>query len=554
MELLEYEQFYQIWKPEEESGIKAPEQLLCHYRKLFADENADVMVELMQEYTDRMEYQKASYWMQKKEKMEYSQKWKVQGAAPIGIEDDGQPLKYDQTTAIKLLNSFAGREDIYSTESLTSGSKRQTDMQLLPLTEQVIYKHLQGTITADTYIQRPNGTIRYIVTDVDVSKKILLSNPRGSDVYNSYLEKARKTAERLLKLYRNFGLLGYLEYSGCRGYHVWLLFTEWIPVRYANMFCDLIEQKMEQQDDGVHIEFFPNKSRIKPGKYGQAIKIPCGFHVQTGGLSYFIDENGQKECDLNFFLDNLAKFPLKAVKKILAANLEMKEPSAEKPLDRNLDAFSEASSNVLEILHKCSLMCYLCQKASKTGYLTHFERQSVLYVFGHLGEDGKQFVHQVMSMTLNYKYNTTDKFIQRIPEKPVSCVRLRSQYKQITAEYGCSCTFKRSKNCYPSPVLHAIALSKDVETGITIPTSRTVSRETEQKVLNELNVHKKAQELAEKILEMRKQKRGLDLSIEKIERELDKLYDAADTDCIEIEMGMLVRKKNGKNVEWVIEI
>lgn len=191
-------------------------------------------------------------------------------------------------------------------------------------------------------------------------------------------------------------------------------------------------------------------------------------------------------------------------------------------------------------------MCYLCQKAFKTGYLTHYERQSVLYVFGHLGEDGQQFVHQVMSMTLNYKYSTTEKFIQRIPEKPVSCVRLRNQYKQITAEYGCSCTFKRTKNCYPSPVLHAIALSNHVEAGITIPTSRTVSRENEQEFLNELNIHKKAQELAEKIL-------GL-ISIGKLERELEKLYDAADTDCIEIEMGMLVRKKSGKNVEWVIEI
>ncbi len=146
----------------------------------------------------------------------------------------------------------------------------------------------------------------------------------------------------------------------------------------------------------------------------------------------------------------------------MAINLEIKEPSSQKILDRNPDEFSEASSSVLEILQKCSLMCYLCQKASKTGYRTHFEKQSVLYAFGHLSEDGKQFVHQVMSMTLNYKYNTTEKFIQRIPEKPVSCVRLRSQYKQITAEYGCSCTFKRSKNCYSSPVLHAIALSKDV--------------------------------------------------------------------------------------------
>lgn len=554
MELLEYEQFYQIWKPEEENSIKNLGQLLCNYRKLFADEDADVMMELMQAYTDRMEYQKASYWMQKKKQMDHSSNNKEPESVLIEIENSRQTLKYDNTTAVKLLNCFAGREDLYSIESLESGAKRKTEMQLLPLTEQVIYKHLHGTITTDTFIQRPNGTIRYIVADIDVSKKILLSNARGSDVYNSYLKKARKTSEELLKLYRALGLLGYLEYSGCRGYHVWLLFTEWIPVRYANMFCDLLEQKMEWPDDGVNIEFFPNKSRIKPGKYGQAIKIPYGFHVYTGEVSYFIDENGHKEYDLNFFLDNLAKFPLVTIKKILAANLEMKELSTRKMTDKNLDAFSEASGSVLEILHKCSLMCFLCQKASKTGYLTHFERQSILYVFGHIGEDGKQFVHQVMSMTLNYKYNTTEKFIQRIPEKPVSCVRLRSQYKQITAEYGCSCTFKRSKNCYPSPVLHAIALSDDVEEGITIPTSRTASKETEQKVLNELNIHKKAQELAEKILALRKQKRGLDMAVSKIERELEKLYDAADTDCIEIEMGMLVRKKSGKNVEWVIEI
>lgn len=552
MELLEYEQFYQIWNSEEEMQTKNLKLLLRYYRKLFADEDEDTMVELMQAYTDRFEYQKASYWMQKKEQMEHTHKQKNPDMMPAQLND--QPLKYDKTTAARLMNSFAGREDIYSIETLLAGSKRQPDTQLIPLTEQEIYKHLQGTVTVDTYVQRPNGTVRYIVADIDVSKKILLSNERGSDVYHSYLNKARKTAEELLKIYRTFGFTGYLEYSGCRGYHVWLLFSEWIPVRYANMLCDVLEQKLSLQDDGINIEFFPNKTRIKPGKYGQAIKIPCGFHVYTGELSYFIDEDGRKESDLNAFLDNLARFSLQSVKKVLAAHLEIKEPSAEKTVDKNLDAFSEASGSVLEILQKCSLMCYLCQKASKTGYLTHYERLSVLYVFGHLGEDGQQFVHQVMSMTLNYKYNTTEKFIQRIPEKPVSCVRLRNQYKQITAEYGCSCTFKRTKNCYPSPVLHAIALSNHVETGITIPTSRTISRANEQEFLNELNIHKKAQELAEKILGLRKQKRNLDLSIGKLERELEKLYEAADTDCIEIEMGMLVRKKSGKNVEWVIEI
>mgnify|MGYP006074156915 FL=1 len=90
------------------------------------------------------------------------------------------------------------------------------------------------------------------------------------------------------------------------------------------------------------------------------------------------------------------------------------------------------------------------------SYLSHFERLSVLYVFGHKGDEGKEFVHTVMGFTLNYQYSITQKFITKLPEKPVSCVKLREQYKLITAEYGCNCNFKRTKNCYPSPVLHAI--------------------------------------------------------------------------------------------------
>ena len=148
----------------------------------------------------------------------------------------------------------------------------------------------------------------------------------------------------------------------------------------------------------------------------------------------------------------------------------------------DLSVFQDISENVREVLKGCRLMGYLCNRAVKTGYLTHFERLSVLYVFGHLGEDGKQFVHMVMSHTLNYQYNTTEHFIRLIPDKPISCVKLREQYKQITAECGCNCDFKRSKNCYPSPVLHAILLSSDLQKDVTIPTSRTMTSANEKKI------------------------------------------------------------------------
>lgn len=334
-----------------------------------------------------------------------------------------------------------------------------------------------------------------------------------------------------------------------------MFFTEWLPVRYSNMLSDLIEAKLSSsEEDGICIEYFPNKTRLKPGKYGQAIKLPYGIHSKTGERSYFIDEDGIKVENLNLFLDSLAKNSLSTIKKVLAANTGYKEKQPGQKVDENLDAFPDISENVREVLNKCNLMRYLCQKAAKTGYLTHFERLSILYVFAHLGEDGRQFIHTVMANTLNYQYNITDRFINKCPEKPISCIKLREQYKKITAEYGCSCTFKRTKNCYPSPVMHAISRSNDLQDDITLPISRSITQEKKKKVIDEINIHKKALELARKILDYKKQKRSLDNNIQKIEKELSAIFDDANTDCLEIELGMLVRRKKEDSYEWLIEL
>lgn len=422
------------------------------------------------------------------------------------------------------------------------------------MTETVVGEHLEGKKTVGTYLQRPNSTVKFIVVDVDVSKKILLQYDRKSEEFRTYLGKALKAANDIRNIYHRFGLEGYIEYSGNRGYHVWLLFTEWIPVRYANMFCDVVAQKLSLQDEDITLEFFPNKTRIKAGKYGQALKLPFGVHSKTNERSYFLDANGDRICKINEFMDSLARFQLPAIKQVLAENSVSACETVNRVVDEDVSCFENLDENVREVLGKCNLMRYLCQKANKTGYLSHFERLSILYVFGHLGEEGKQFVHQVMSFTMNYQYNVTEKFITKIPGKPISCLKLRDQYKNLTAEFGCSCNFKRSKNCYPSPVLHAIALSKEASEDITIPTSKTLTKENTQKVIDNLNIHKKAQELAVKILDMKKQSRKLNSNISKIEAELGSIYDSEGVDCLEIDMGLLVRRRTEQGWEWIIEI
>ena len=95
---------------------------------------------------------------------------------------------------------------------------------------------------------------------------------------------------------------------------------------------------------------------------------------------------------------------------------------------------------------------------------------------------------------------------------------------------------------------------KTVDEKVTIPTSRTMSREKEKQVVEELNIHKKVQELAAKIVELKKQKRGIDKNIRKIEAELEEIFDRAESDCMEIDMGLLVRRKKDGGYEWIIEI
>lgn len=87
-----------------------------------------------------------------------------------------------------------------------------------------------------------------------------------------------------------------------------------------------------------------------------------------------------------------------------------------------------------------------------------------------------------------------------------------------------------------------------------MPVSRTIPKAKEEKVYEELNIHKQTEKLAQRIVELKRQKRGLDKTIRKIEQELQKIFDNAGVDCLEITMGLLVRRKKGEEYEWLVEI
>ena len=89
---------------------------------------------------------------------------------------------------------------------------------------------------------------------------------------------------------------------------------------------------------------------------------------------------------------------------------------------------------------------------------------------------------------------------------------------------------------------------------MTLPTSRTLTKKKEKEVLGEINIYAQAQDMAKRISDLKRQRRRMDRSIAKIEMDLGRLFDENGVDCLEIEMGMLTRRKKDDGYEWMIEI
>ena len=102
-----------------------------------------------------------------------------------------------------------------------------------------------------------------------------------------------------------------------------------------------------------------------------------------------------------------------------------------------------------------------------------------------------------------------------------------------------------------SSVLHANQPSGNVSDDVTIPTSHSVSKEKEKDVVEELNIHIKVQELASRMIDMKKQKRRIDKFIQKTESKLVEIYAQAGIDCLEAEMGLLSRRKKDRNSQFI---
>ncbi|MEE0348642.1 MAG: CRISPR-associated primase-polymerase type A1 [Lachnospiraceae bacterium] len=557
--LFEYEQFFQLDKADEGKVWKNEEEkksVIQIYETLVIREDVENLTELMQSYADCHMYNKAQMIAERIQRLgaEWKQE-KTEEERRCCSATKPETISLNEKEKQCFIQRFVGREDTYGVATVKLNGKYKYEQIKSPFTEEVLEKHLQGKQTVATYIQRNNDTVHTIVFDIDVSKKVLLQTGRNDKCMQQYMKNAKTVTRQIMTVLKKMGICGYVEYSGYRGYHIWIFLKEWISVKYCNLFQDcVVKQSSDFTSEGISIECFPNKKRVKEGQLGQLMKLPWGQHYFSGERTYFVDETFQTLENQKRLLEDVEEYDVEIIKRIIVAHTGENFAPTKSTKVEGIEEFGTLADEVKLVLEKCGLQRYLCLKAKRTGYLSHFERLTILYVFGHLGEAGKDFIHQVMEYTLNYQYAVTERFIRKCPKKPISCIKLREQYKQVTAEVGCNCNFRRTKNCYPSPVLHVVTEIGEVNTGVTMPTAKKISKEKEKDIYEEINIHAKVGELVKKLMELKKQNRGVEKAIKKQEEELEKIFNQTKVECMELEVGLLKRVQTPQGSDWVIEL
>lgn len=217
------------------------------------------------------------------------------------------------------LSLFRGRQDVYARHWEKNGKsgyspaydfnwtefmefknrggtlKNFPNKKLIPLTPDIVKKHIFGAHTVGIYPILPNNTSYFIAADFDGVG--WLKNSKD------FLEECKKV-----------GLKAYIERSRSgNGCHAWIFFeTPYLCWKSRKIILEVIKKVLKLSDFDKEISFdrlFPNQDNLTKEGFGNLIALPFQGRKITDDNTVFLDpENDQPFPDQWDFLSNIKKY------------------------------------------------------------------------------------------------------------------------------------------------------------------------------------------------------------------------------------------------------
>ncbi|MCL0098499.1 CRISPR-associated primase-polymerase type A1 [Dehalococcoidia bacterium] len=450
-------------------------------------------------------------------------------------------IAFSEEDVLLFASLFKGKEGFFARQWIDERGRRGFHPEAGSLSLKEIKNYFDGEKTLGLYLITEQDQVHLSVVDIDISQKALLEYTRDEKRLEELHWLTHQDARKIASVCDDLGVPVIIEDSGYKGRHLWFFFSSPIPARLARTLLRFITQRAGKPGGGIHWEIFPNCDKVKGKGFGPLIKLPLGIHRRTNRRCLFLNREGHPLADQMSVLSEINPIPQQKIEEILLT-YTVKPQAA--PLKKEGEP-----SLVKNLLSGCKVINYLVEKAKETHYLDNAERVTLLYTLGHLGDDGKTFLHKVISNCVNYDYEFTEKRIKKLKSYPISCGRIREKHEDFALDLGCDCTFKLPRKGYPSPILHAFSQPK------TWPLSRLPGENESApagwaKGISTDEINGKLR----RYIELKKQLVGVEKSISRVEEEMTAYFDQLATDNVETDYGILVRRKSGDKFDWIIRL
>ena len=177
-------------------------------------------------------------------------------------------------TSQELMDIFVHRKDVFATQQ-KNGAYFPTRR---PITIKDIDNHIEGSTTIGVYCLDTDNTIKWACVDIDgdssvspeENKRIHLGE--AMIIYNTFSDYPRM-----------------LEFSGRKGYHIWVFFPNRVTADYGQR---LVKARLNRVGLNRH-EVFPKQTELNESrKFGNLVKLPLALHCKSGLRSEIIKMEG----------------------------------------------------------------------------------------------------------------------------------------------------------------------------------------------------------------------------------------------------------------------
>ncbi len=360
------------------------------------------------------------------------------------------------------LNLFRGRENSHARQWVSANGKSGYNPVQEPLTHAKIRGHLMGLYTLGAYQLSLQNRVKWIVFDIDITKEHLadIHDPQFDAWIQEGFFNILTNIKKVLDLYQIEALY---EFSGFKGYHVWLLFQSEINAALAKNIAQKLASQFEIGAYPINLEVFPKQVRISKSSYGNLVKLPGGIHKVTGLRSYFVSlEKGQLQpIQILDAIYSAKTIDTEAVMQLVHAIQPDMTDVLGKPDEliqeingiETGDTLKDPLSNPqwIYLKEQCFALRSIISELETKKFLNANQKKIITYTIGTFPQ-GNDMANALLKKSTNWQ--SSDFLKSSLKGNSMSCNKIRKLLSIPSDNDLCNCDFSDLHPAYDSPMLH----------------------------------------------------------------------------------------------------